>query len=117
MLPTKEEAMNLDIEEDVDKRLDTKKKSLSEALANIFPGYWIAFALNLLVLPFFAADMAGANEAGDVLGVIWINLTISVIYTVFSVARQYILRRLFLRLGYNENFYTLFKRMWCWRKK
>lgn len=114
MVPTKEDVLKLDKALEIEK--DTKKKSISEALANLVPGYWIAFALNMIVLPFFAADMAQAEEIGDVSALIWINLIISVIYTVFSILRQYMLRRAFLRLGPNENFYTMFKRIWCWKK-
>ena len=113
-MPTKEEVISLDM--NLKKDQDTKKKSLSEALANLIPGYWIAFALNMMVLPMFAADMAIAQETGDYYGLVWINTIISIIYTVFSIVRQYTLRRAFIKLGPNENFYTLFKRIWCWKK-
>lgn len=58
--------------------------SLYEAFINIAIGYWINFAGNALILPLFGFHVTLAQ-----------NLQIGVMFTVISVARQYVIRRWF----------------------
>jgi phosphoglycerol transferase MdoB-like AlkP superfamily enzyme len=60
----------------------TKKASLAEAVTNIFVGYSVNFAANLLVFPIFGWHVSVKQ-----------NLQLGVIYTVISLVRSYGLRR------------------------
>jgi hypothetical protein len=67
-------------------RSDTKKSSsLIEALSNVAIGYGISFTANALILPQFGYDITISD-----------NLCIGGIFTLVSVARSYVIRRLFL---------------------
>lgn len=62
----------------------TRLGSLFESLINVFIGFWINFAANLLVLP-----LVGFNiTIGE-------NFFIGFLYTLISVARSYVIRRWF----------------------
>jgi len=78
---------------------DTKSKSLSEAFVNSFGGYPIGYGVSLVVLP---------------LSVDWIkedpfvaSLFIGLVFASVSFTRVYYLRRLFVRLGIDDNFVNL----------
>jgi hypothetical protein len=58
--------------------------SLVEAVANVIVGYAVAVATQLLVFPLFAL----ATTFGQ-------NLAIGGIFTMVSLARSYLLRRMF----------------------
>ena len=58
--------------------------SFVEALINVFIGFWISFASNLLILPLVGFQVTIKQ-----------NLVIGVFYTVVSVARSYCIRRWF----------------------
>lgn len=62
----------------------TRLDSFLEALTNTFIGYWIAVLANHLVLPLFGYTPSFAESNG-----------IAAIFTLISIARSYILRRLF----------------------
>lgn len=62
----------------------TRLGSLIEACVNIFIGYWINFAANLAILPLFGFTPTIKQ-----------NLMIGLLFTVVSVARQYVIRRWF----------------------
>jgi hypothetical protein len=62
----------------------TRLGSLIEVSINIFIGYWINFAANLVVLPMFGLNVSIAD-----------NFLIGFIYTFISVARSYVVRRWF----------------------
>lgn len=67
-------------------RSDTKKSSsLIEALSNVAIGYGISFAANALILPQFGYNITVSD-----------NLAIGGIFTIVSVARSYLIRRMFL---------------------
>ena len=70
---------------------DTKIKSLVEAAFNIVVGISISFVANLLILPLFGFK----PTIGDL-------ALIGVIYTFISLARTYIIRRLFVNGFYEE---------------
>ena len=83
--------------------MDSKLKSVSEGLTNIVPGFLVAYFATFVILPPFSDGI----EASDpiVMGVI------ALFFTGISLARMYILRRVFARLGENENLYTLVKKL------
>ena len=58
--------------------------SLVEAVANVAVGYAVALAMQLLVFPIFGLSTTLAA-----------NMMIGAIFTVVSLARSYMLRRLF----------------------
>jgi len=75
---------------------DTRKKTLSEAFVNSFGAYPIGYCLGIVILP---------------LSVGWIqedpftvNIFITLIYATVSFVRIYFLRRVFVRLGFDDNF-------------
>ncbi len=63
----------------------TRLGSFIEAWVNVFIGFWINFAANLVILPMFGFE--GLTLAT--------NFYIGLAYTVVSVARSYIVRRWF----------------------
>lgn len=66
----------------------TRRGSLAEALANIAVGLGVSFAANLAILPAFGLAVSLDQAAG-----------ISAAFTVVSLARGYLLRRLFNKIG------------------
>lgn len=62
----------------------TRLGSLIEALMNVAIGLLVSVAANAIVFPSFGFQ----PTVGE-------NLAISLIYTAISIARQYVLRRLF----------------------
>ncbi|HOT84025.1 MAG TPA: hypothetical protein PLQ12_12080 [Candidatus Defluviicoccus seviourii] len=58
--------------------------SLIEALVNIAVGYFVAVAMQILAFPLFGLD-ASLEE----------NLALGVLFTVASLCRSYVLRRIF----------------------
>lgn len=69
----------------------TKFGSFVEAWANIAVGFTINFTANMLVLPLFGFNVTGTQAFG-----------IGLIFTVISLARQYVLRRWFNGLKFFE---------------
>lgn len=65
----------------------TRTGSLVESLANVAIGYLVAVAANLAFLPAFGYPVT----TGDAFG-------IGLVFTAISLARSYLLRRLFERL-------------------
>ena len=62
----------------------SRRMSLIEAIANIAVGYSIAVAMQMLVFPLFGLD-ASLEE----------NLALGALFTIASVCRSYLLRRIF----------------------
>ena len=60
--------------------------SLVEAIANVLVGYGVAVITQILIFPAFGLHTTLAQ-----------NLKIGAVFTVVSIARSYILRRLFER--------------------
>ena len=75
---------------------DSRKKSFSEAFVNSFGAFPIGYGIGILILPvsvgWLAQDPLTAN--------IFITLT----YATVSFVRIYILRRIFTKFGYDDNF-------------
>ena len=64
--------------------MQTKRQSLIETLTSVFVGWLIGVILNMLVLPLFDYDITVVDS-------LWVSL----IFTVVSVIRGYIIRRWF----------------------
>lgn len=67
--------------------MQSRRGSLLEAFANVAIGLAYATAANLLVLPAFGYHVTVADAAG-----------MSAAFTVLSIARSYVVRRLFERI-------------------
>jgi len=78
---------------------DTRKKSLSEAFVNSFGSYPIGYGIGILVLPL---SLGWLNEDPFMA-----NIFITLTYATVSFVRVYFLRRLFTRLGVDDNFIKL----------
>jgi len=83
--------------------VDSKLKSITESIVNIIPGFFIAYLSNLYILPLFAEGIASSDS--------FTMLQIGFWYTIISIVRSYVFRRLFERLGEKENFYTVLRRV------
>ncbi len=66
--------------------MQSRRASIVEAIANVLFGYLIAVVTQLCIFPLFGL----AAGLGD-------NLLIAVIFTAVSLARSYMLRRVFER--------------------
>ncbi len=66
--------------------VQSKRKSLLEAVTNVACGIFVAWAMTYLVFPWFGFNVTLSTS-------LWISL----IFTAVSLARSYILRRLFNR--------------------
>lgn len=64
--------------------LQTKRQSLIEILTNVAIGYLVSLIANLIVLPLFNYNISLTD-----------GIYISIIFTVISVVRGYIIRRWF----------------------
>lgn len=80
----------------MENQIDSRSKSFSEAFVNSFGSYPIGYAIGLIVLP---------------LSVSWIqkdpytvNILITLVYASVSFVRIYFLRRLFVKIGFDDNF-------------
>lgn len=82
---------------------DSKLKSLTESIVNIIPGFGIAYLSNLFILPHYSEGITNSDGVTMFIIGVW--------YTAISIVRSYAFRRLFNRIGTNENFYTLCKRL------
>ncbi len=78
---------------------DTRKKSLSEAFVNSFGAYPIGYGIGIIILPI----SVGWIHTDPLLANDFITLT----YASVSFIRVYVLRRVFTRLGYDDNFIKL----------
>ena len=64
--------------------MQSKKESFIETLTSVFAGWLIGVILNMLVLPLFDYNIT-------VIDSLWVSL----IFTVVSVIRGYVIRRFF----------------------
>ena len=62
----------------------SRASSLVEAVANVMVGYGVAVTTQILIFPIFGLHTTLAQ-----------NLKIGAVFTVVSIARSYVLRRLF----------------------
>lgn len=80
-------------------REDTKGKSLSEAFVNSFGSYPIGYAVGILVLPF---SLTWLQE-----DLFLANVFVTLVFATVSFIRVYTLRRIFEKIGYDDNFIRL----------
>ena len=93
-------------------KVDSKKKSASEAFVNSFGGYPIGYGVGIIILPL---SMGWIQEDPLVA-----NLLITFIYATVSFVRSYVLRRTFEKYGIDDNFIKLGMKLVKkidWRKK
>lgn len=64
--------------------MQTRKGSMAEVAVNILIGYWISFALNMLVFLLYNIEVSLRQ-----------NFEMGLIFTVASIIRSYYLRRFF----------------------
>ena len=79
--------------------VDSKKKSVSEALVNSFGGYPIGYGVGIVILPL---SMGWIQEDPYMA-----NIVITGVYATVSFVRSYFLRRIFERYGVDDNFIRL----------
>ena len=82
---------------------DSRSKSLSEAFVNSFGGYPIGYGIGIVILPL---SMGWLQD-----DVYTANIFITLVYATFSFLRIFFLRRLFERLGFDDNFIRLGMRL------
>ena len=66
----------------------SRRWSAIESLVNVAVGYGVAVGAQIAIFPLFGVNLPLAD-----------NLLIGVLFTVVSLVRSYLLRRLFNRLG------------------
>ena len=76
--------------------VDSKKKSVSEALVNSFGGYPIGYGVGVVVLPL----STGWIQEDPYMA----NIAITGVYATVSFVRSYFLRRVFEKYGVDDNF-------------
>ena len=81
--------------------IDSKKKSLSEALVNSFGGYPVGYGLGIVILPV----STGWIQSDPFVA----NIAITGVYATVSFVRSYFLRRIFEKYGIDDNFIRLGK--------
>ena len=64
--------------------MQTKRRSFIEAVTNVLIGYLVAVISNLIVLPLFGYQVS-----------LFDGFAIGVVFTVISLIRSYVIRRLF----------------------
>ena len=69
----------------------TRLMSLVEAVANVVVGYCVAGAAQILIFPIFGLHTTLAQ-----------NLKMGAVFTLVSIARSYVLRRLFEAMRFGE---------------
>lgn len=67
--------------------MQTRLQSLLEAWTNVIIGYFVALAAQIIVFPLYDIEVTISQ-----------NLQIGLIFTAVSIARSYLVRRLFNRL-------------------
>ena len=68
--------------------MQSKRQSLIETLTNVGIGWFISFIANMLVLPLFGYNINLTD-----------GLLISIIFTIISIVRGYVVRRWFNSKG------------------
>ena len=68
--------------------MQSKKQSLIETLTNVLVGWLIGVILNMVVLPLFGYNISLTD-----------GVLISIIFTIVSIVRGYVVRRWFNRMN------------------
>lgn len=74
----------------------SKKSSLIESLANIAIGYFVSVTAQIVIFPLFGMR----PSIGE-------NLAIGALFTIVSLVRSYVLRRLFNWFGLRNSYFQL----------
>lgn len=69
------------------KGTQSRRMSMFESITNVAVGYLVAILSQILIFPFFGIQVTLAE-----------NLMIGLFFTVISIARSYVLRRVFNRI-------------------
>ena len=77
-------------------KVDSKKKSASEAFVNSFGGYPVGYGVGVVILPISMGWIQEDPYAA--------NIVITAIYASVSFVRSYFLRRVFEKYGIDDNF-------------
>lgn len=80
--------MKLQSKDNRKRLMQSRKHSIIEATANVLIGYFVAIAAQLAIFPAFGIAISIAD-----------NLAIGLFFTVVSLLRSYLLRRLFNKFG------------------
>ena len=81
------------------KQIDSYKKSLLEAIANLLGGYPMMFVVGIIILP-LSADWILKDP-------LIANITITGVYASINFTRSFLLRRLFAKYGIYDNLIKL----------
>ena len=81
---------------------DAKSKSASEAFVNSFGSYPIGYGLGIVILPLSLGWLQDDFFIA--------NIFVTLVYASVSFVRTYYLRRIFERVGFDDNFIRLFKK-------
>jgi len=82
---------------------DSRSKSLSECAANTVTSFPLAYAITIIILPM---STGWINESPFIAGI-----GITLVFTLVSFLRLFALRRVFEKLGYDDNFYKIIKKL------
>jgi hypothetical protein len=80
-------------------KVDSKKKSASEAFVNSFGGFPIGYGLGIVILPI----STGWIQDDPLVA----NIVITSVYAIVGFTRSYFLRRTFEKYGIEDNFLKL----------
>ena len=72
--------------------MQSKLESLSEAIINTFIGFVIAFISQLIIFPIVGIDVTLGQ-----------NFILTVLFTLVSIIRNYVIRRYFNKKNLNHN--------------
>jgi len=89
----------IDGEKEMKTSLDSRQKSASEAFVNSFGSYPIGYGLGIVILPI---SMGWLQD-----DLFIANLFVTLVYATVSFVRTYYLRRIFERVGFDDNFIKL----------
>jgi len=78
---------------------DSRGKSLSEAFVNSFGGYPIGYGIGIVILPI---SMGWLQD-----DIFTANIFVTLVYATVSFLRIYYLRRVFERIGFDDNLIRL----------
>ena len=82
---------------------DVKGKSLSEAFVNSFGSYPIGYGIGIIILPLFSGWLQKEPFV--------VTIFITLIYASVSFIRSYYLRRVFEKVGFDDNLFTGIKKL------
>lgn len=73
------------------KQIQTRTTSLIESIANVVIGYGVALASQLIIFPIYGIEIS-----------IRTNIAIGIWFTIISIIRSFIVRRIFNKMSENK---------------